>query len=66
MREYHIIGNPGMSDETTLETIQGERNAIDWATRYCRRDLGGYDSIVVCFFGSDGEAVDVWRKESGE
>lgn len=62
-KKFEIWGNPGYADEQLLEDFDSSREAIDWATRYCRRDLGGYDSIeVLSFSGLNGEVTTHWRK----
>ena len=58
---YKIYGNYGLESECLLEEFKSSSDAERWAKGYCRRDLGGYDSVEVISFHADGEAVTHWR-----
>lgn len=47
MTTFHIIGDDELSTETELEKFSTRSEAIRWAERYCRRDLGGYSHVAV-------------------
>ena len=65
-RPFYIFGDYGTADQTELEQFPSSVAAIEWATRYTRRDLGGYASIEVIEFAADGEAITHFRKTSDE
>lgn len=62
MRNYIVYGDYALTSEQSLFESPSRKEAVDWATRYCRRDLGGYESIEVISFNDDGEAVTHFRK----
>ena len=61
-KKFKVYGDYGMHDECMLEDFDLESEATRWAKGYCRRDMGGYESVDVISFLSDGEAVTHWRK----
>ena len=60
---YHIYGYDLKTGETCLlQSLHGEREAIDWAKKYTFRDMGGWDKICVLYTAQidvdwDGEPV---------
>jgi len=62
MKKFKVYGDYGMYDECMLEDFDLLSEAERWAKQYTRRDMGGYESIDVISFRSDGEAVTHWRK----
>jgi hypothetical protein len=60
-KNYQIIGDVACHTERVLFETTEYEEAIRWAKGYCRRDLGGYESITVLYYQEDGEAIDLWR-----
>lgn len=56
-RTFHIIGDYGLTSQTELETDTSSQDAIRWLKGYCRRDTGGYETVEVIEFATDGEAL---------
>lgn len=44
---YRILGLDESGNSTLLEEFPSHDEAIRWAKGYCRRDLGGYDDVIV-------------------
>jgi hypothetical protein len=61
-KKFQVFGDYGLHDECMLEDFDQQSEAVRWAKQYCRRDMGGYESIDVISFMSDGEAVTHFRK----
>lgn len=61
-KKFQVFGDYGLHDECMLEDFDRQDDAVRWAKQYCRRDMGGYESIDVISFMSDGEAVTHFRK----
>lgn len=64
-KKYGVYGDYGYESEQLLEDFDSRDEACDWASRYCRRDLGGYSRVeVLSFDPRDGEAVSHWVMET--
>ena len=61
-REFIIFGDYGYESQTELERFNSNSEAVRWAERYTRRDLGGYQQVEVIEFAKDGEAITHFRK----
>ena len=59
LKDYRIYGHAGIEGDTLLEDFHLVSEAIDWAKRYCRNDLGGYLSVYV----TDKDGAIYWEKD---
>jgi hypothetical protein len=64
--KFKVIGDGGLSSETLLEEFATHAEAINWAARYCRRDLGGYDTVDAGYYATDGEWISMLRVSSDD
>lgn len=60
-KQFLVVANYGLADETILEEFNVGSEAINWAKRYARRDMGNWDEIAAVTFDSEGEVHTLWR-----
>jgi hypothetical protein len=64
---FKIYGDYGYQSEQLLEEFPLESEAVRWAERYCRRDLGGYSEVsVVTFCETTGEMREHFLRRAEE
>lgn len=62
MKKFQIYGDYGLESQQLLEDFDSRSDAVRWAERYCRRDLGGYSAVEVASFTDEGEIITHWIK----